>query len=221
MLELRPRPSLELAGSPPLSLSPPLAPPPLLATATEHHITSGADVARVDKGKARAVDSDGDASIERVLLSPSPPKLQGVLGPSCAVAGPSCAVTGPSRAVAGPSCAATGPSRAVTGPSQAKRGKPSVSTHVPRYATQMPPIFTQQNAREEELQEERRQQDLQRVRAVQREKNTVIVYAWSKVRSCLLHLMTGVDVAYHLGLCRTHHLRVPGRIQAAELFLQS
>ncbi|KAG2095666.1 uncharacterized protein F5147DRAFT_778570 [Suillus discolor] len=66
-----------------------------------------------------------------------------------------------------------GPSRTIVSSSQPKWA-------APRYATQMPAIFTQQNAHEEELQEDRCQQDLERVQAAQREKNTVVVYAWSE-----------------------------------------
>ncbi|KAG0698729.1 hypothetical protein DFH29DRAFT_790405, partial [Suillus ampliporus] len=46
--------------------------------------------------------------------------------------------------------------------------------------TQMPAIFTQQNACEEEMNEDRRQHELERLQAAAREKNTVVVYAWTQ-----------------------------------------
>ncbi|KAG1727915.1 hypothetical protein EDD22DRAFT_961155 [Suillus occidentalis] len=66
------------------------------------------------------------------------------------------------------------PSRAVAGPSQPK------ARAAPRYATQMPAIFTQQNAREEEMNEDRHQRELEHLQAAAREKNTVVVYAWTQ-----------------------------------------
>ncbi|KAG0700380.1 hypothetical protein DFH29DRAFT_1080705 [Suillus ampliporus] len=66
------------------------------------------------------------------------------------------------------------PSRTVASPSQPK------AQAAPRYATQMPAIFTQQNAREEEMNEDRRQHELERLQAATWEKNTVVVYAWTQ-----------------------------------------
>ncbi|KAG1788960.1 uncharacterized protein HD556DRAFT_1538510 [Suillus plorans] len=71
-------------------------------------------------------------------------------------------------------------------PAQVQKGKgravelPDASEPVQLPSRMMPAIFTQQNAREEEMNEERRQCELERLQAAAREKNTVVVYAWTQ-----------------------------------------
>ncbi|KAF8060188.1 hypothetical protein FPV67DRAFT_1674151 [Lyophyllum atratum] len=50
----------------------------------------------------------------------------------------------------------------------------------PRYASQMPPVFTQQYAQEQVIEEHRRAADAERLANIQRAKDHVIGYGWAK-----------------------------------------
>jgi hypothetical protein len=52
---------------------------------------------------------------------------------------------------------------------------------VPRFSSQMPAIFTTQLAREQELNERRRNRDAQRLENVRKAKNRVVAYGWYRV----------------------------------------
>jgi hypothetical protein len=86
----------------------------------------------------------------------------------------------------------------------------------PRYASQMPAIFTSQFAVQQRLEEEKRQNEAERLANIKRTSQEVIVHVWSVVCR-ILHVLLGISSHMHIPVepRRRHHLCSTGRVYAA------